>query len=321
MDLEANSIDCTHGPRAQARHWLVRLKSGAATLDDLTAFGAWRGSDAANEAAYRDVLMDWRLLGPVIERSRAAESMSRMPVANSAQQSRRRLLTGAGLAAAAVMLPLAVSVPMTPAGATVIETRKGERRRAKLANGVVVELNTDSRLVSWADEGLRRVRLDRGEALLAVGGGERLRATAGHTDIFADRARFLLSFVDETEPRVLCIAGSIEVRAEGRSFRLGANETIDSGTEAVAHEARTAVADALEWRRGVLVFEGRAAGEVITELNRYRDGRVFLPGSRSDTRISGVIHLDRADAAVDHIARSLGMRVTRLPGGIAILRD
>ncbi|OYW44769.1 MAG: hypothetical protein B7Z33_10180 [Sphingomonadales bacterium 12-68-11] len=325
MTPDAQSMGEMHGPSAQALAWLVRLHSGEATREDLAAFGAWRGSDAANEAAYRETLSTWRLLGPALAPEPVVEFAmppGAAPIA-ATQLSRRRLLTGAGLALAAVVAaPLALGVSSVPAGATVLVTRKGERRREVLPDGVVLELNTNTRLVSWITNGRRELRLERGEALVSVGAerGQPLRAVADETVILADRARFLLSWYGGAEARVLCLWGLIDVRANGLAHRLVAGQAVDAANGAVLREPPAQVASVLEWRRGVLAFEGRPAGDVIAELNRYREGRVFLPAAQSDVAISGVIHLDRADAAVDHIARSLGMDVTRLPGGIAILR-
>lgn len=325
MTLETKSIEDTGSPSAQALAWLVHLKSGAATTADLAAFGAWRGADAANEAAYRDSLSTWRMLGPAFARAAPAAATERSPRLSPGAMafSRRQLLAGAGAAVAAVAVaPLAVNLLTLPAGATVLETRKGERRRDVLPDGVVVELNTDSRLVSWTAEGVREVRLDHGEALLSVDfdGGQRLRAIAGDAEILAGRARFLLSWFGTGEPRILCVGGAVEVRSGGRSFRLAADQAIDPAAGSVSKEAPAQVAGALEWRRGVLAFEARRAADVIAELNRYRDGQVYLAASHAHVKISGVIHLDRADAAVEHIARSLGMKATRLPFGIVILR-
>jgi len=320
MAVDAKSMDDAREPFVQARAWLVRLKSGAATRDDLAAFGAWRRASTVNEQAYRETLQGWQLLGHAL----AAAPAAAMPVPGTAVMAgltRRRMLMGAGLAAgAAIVLPL--SLPLTPAGATVIETRKGERRRTVLPDGVVVELNTNTRVVSWTEGDQRTVRLDRGEALLAVDApqGQRLCALAGETQVVADHARFLLRWTDGEDPRVLCVQGSVMVRADGRVVWLGANEQI-MGAAPTVRTDMDGVADALEWRKGVLVFDGRRADEVVAELNRYRDGKVYLTGPHGATRISGVIHLGRADAAVDHIARSLGLRVLRLPGGIVLLQS
>jgi transmembrane sensor len=318
MHADATLLEDRRPPAEQARAWIVRLKSGEATRGDLDAFAAWRAG-AGNEAAYRDALAMWRMLGTAIAQADPVPPRV-SPQILAAYASRRRVLTGAGmLAIGAIVLPLAIGYPLTPAGATVLETRKGERRAARIGDGLSVDLNTDTRVVSWVEQGVRQLRLDRGEAVVAVRDGP-LRATVGDTEVLANSARFLLRSVDDGMPNVLCLAGSVEVRTDAGSFRLATRESIGPADAEARHEPADEVAGALEWRRGVLVFNARRAGDVVAELNRYRGGRVFLGGVHSDVRISGVIRLDRADAAIDHIARSLGLRVVRMPAGIVLLR-
>lgn len=325
MTVDANAVQHSGDAAEQARAWVVRLRSGVATVADVDAFRRWRAADAANEQAYRDVVLLWERLGPAMRPNAGQAAPARAPLAALAARSalsRRSFFAGAGAAAViAVGLPVGLMLPSVPAGATVLETRKGERRRETLADGVVVELNTDTRVVSWTEAdgpARRRLRLDRGEALLTVAYGARgaLWARADDTEVVAREAQFLLRWT-QPEPQVLCLSGSVEVLRQGNRLRL-------AGAQALEAEGAGPVADpnaALEWRRGVLVFENRRAAEVVSELNRYRPGRVVLPEGHGDVRISGVIHLDRADAAVDHVARSLGLKAYRYPAGYVVLRD
>lgn len=314
--MDAQNHDELLTPDAQARAWLVRLHSGAATSADLDAFGSWRRGSGANEVAYRESLSMWRLLGPAI--ARAGDDLAARPPAP--RLSRRQWLAGAGLAATgAAVLAVGITLPTAPAGATVIETAKGERKRTRFDDGVIVEINTDSRLWSLVQGDRRELQLERGEAIIATGGAaRRLVARAGDTEVTADRARFLLRLVDGAPARVLCLSGSVAVRVPGGSATLDARQAL-AGSNAIARP-EAAVAEAIAWERGVLVFQGRPASEVVGELNRYRPGRIILPASHAAIPISGVIHLDNADASVDHVARSLGLSVVRLPAGIVLLR-
>lgn len=304
------------GSAAIARAWLLRLKSGDATQDDVRELARWRSEDAAHDDAYRDELRLWHALGPAL----AGRSPAARPPATQ-QISRRGLLGGGAALAASVALVAVVGVSPAPAGATVIETGKGERRTIDVAQGVRVELNTDSRIFYWADAD--RLTLDRGEAVVSVrhAGDKRLSATVGGTRVLASRARFQLRDGD-LGARVLCLDGAIAIAAEGRTYALakGASLAVVEGAVRLDTPAAPVAEAETAWRRGLLVFNDRPAGEVVAELNRYRAGRVFLPDDRADIRISGVIHLDRADLAIDHIARSLNMKVIKLPGGVAILR-
>ena len=234
----------------------------------------------------------------------------------------RRLFLGGGAGLAVVAAVVVTGGGATPAGAARFETGKGERRRFRLETQVSVELNSASRLYYWPDAANPRVNLAQGEALIAAacGEGRQLVARADGVEIAARNARFLLK-AENGVVRIACLEGSVEVRSrDGARTLSGDNRieirdgTVQPVTVTPPREAETA------WRRNVLVFRDRPADEVIAELNRHRPGRIILIAGKGDVRISGVIHLERADLAVEHVARSLGVKVTRLPGGVALLR-
>ncbi|MGH6633193.1 MAG: FecR family protein [Sphingopyxis sp.] len=298
-----------------ARSWVVRLKSGEATQSDVDMLLSWRAQNEENEGAFRQAVRLWEQLGPALSGGVA------LPVAGQTLSRRWFLGGGAAMAvvAAVALVPLAAPVP---AGAREYRTGKGERRHVRLEPEVSAELNTDSRLLFWADAASPRVELSQGEALISAtcDPGRQLIATASDVEVRARVARFSMRS-DGRLMRVACLEGQIEVVSpEGRTT-VDAGASLDFRAGAVQQTPRDVAESGAAWQRDLFLFQDRPAGEVIAELNRYRPGRVYLLGSRNDVRISGVIHLERADVAVDHIARSLGMRVTRLPGGVAILRN
>jgi len=304
---------------ALARSWLVRLKSGEATQRDLDALAGWRAQSAANEDSFRQAVRLWDRLGPALG---GGATLASPVTATAPFVSRRWVLGGtAGLASAAIAVIVAGGAA-APAGARVFETRKGERRHFRLDAELSVDLNTDSRLYYWPDAAAPRVDLDRGEALVsaACGNGRRLSASVDRIEMSGQIARFLLR-ADGAEARVSCLDGRMTVKAGGEDYVLVKGRSLDfAGGALRPAEAAVAETDAA-WRRDLLVFEDRPLGEVLEELNRYRNGRVYLLDGDPAIRITGVIHLDRVDLAVDHIARSIGMKVSRLPGGIALLRS
>lgn len=307
-------------PDAQARGWIARLKSGEATQHDLDMLADWRSESEEHEQSFTRAVHLWNELGP------ALAGGGGLPVRGAMQStgpvSRRWVLGGAGGLAATAATVLFVGGTSAPAGAKVFETRKGERQRLQLEKQVSVDLNTDSRLFYWADSLLPRVTLDRGEAIVTAqcDGDRYLQAMIHEKQIVAQNARFLLRRDDDVA-KIACLDGTLTIRSAGKDYPMTSGTEVDFRGD-VVQPAKTAPSTGdLGWQRDLLQFKNRPVVEVIDELNRYRPGRVYLRGDRSNVRISGVIHLKRADLAVDHIARSLGMKVTRLPGGIAILRD
>jgi transmembrane sensor len=298
-----------------ARAWVVRMKSGEATQSDVDMLLSWRAQNDENEGAFRQAVRLWEQLGPALAGAAA------LPATGQGLSRRWFLGGGAAMAtvAAVALVPLAAPVP---AGAREYRTGKGERRNVRLEPEVSAELNTDSRLLFWADAASPRVELSQGEALIsaACDPGRQLIATAKDVEVRARVARFSMRS-EGGLMRVACLDGRIEVVSPAGRKMVDAGTSLDFRAGAVRPTPTDVAESGGAWQRDLFLFKDRPAGEVIAELNRYRPGRVYLVGSRNDVRISGVIHLERADYAVDHIARSLGMKVTRLPGGIAILRN
>ncbi len=317
MKSDEYMVDGRLVPQAQARAWLVRLKSGDATRGDLQALGRWRASSADHEKSYQAELRMWNALGPALAGEGAV-----FPRPAPGRVSRRWVLGGAtGLAASAVVAVALVGGNPAPAGATVFETNKGERRRVRLAAGLDMEINTDSRLYFWP-EATPRLTLDRGEAMISVAyrEGRQFVARANSVEITTRQARFVLRD-DNGVTRIACLDGDLSVQSDGAAYALGKNMSLVLG-EGAPRPVETVASDSqVAWQRGLYLFRDRPAGEVIAEINRYRPGHVYLPEQRSGVHITGVIHLDRVDLAVDHIARSLGMKAVRLPGGVVFLRN
>lgn len=306
-------------PGEQARAWLMRLKSGDATQHDLGALARWRALSETHERAYQTELKLWRAIGTAATMQDDAQ-----PVRPAAPLMTRRwmLRGGAGLAASAVAGVLLVGGEGAPAGATTFETRKGERKRFQLGDGLHLELNTDSRLFFWPGDEAPRLTLDRGEAMVwvAYGKDRQLLARANAVEVIARQARFVLR-EESGMTKIACLDGAVSVRAEGKAYTLDESRSLTIGDDAMQPVEAPAVENEVAWQKGLFTFRNRRASDVVAELNRYRPGHVFLPGDRADVPISGVIRLDRIDLAVDHIARSLNMKVVRLPGGLALLRS
>jgi ferric-dicitrate binding protein FerR (iron transport regulator) len=46
--------------------WVVRLKSGEATLEDAEQLISWRAQSPAHERAFRDAVKCWKAIGPAL---------------------------------------------------------------------------------------------------------------------------------------------------------------------------------------------------------------------------------------------------------------
>jgi len=70
----------------------------------------------------------------------------------------------------------------------------------------------------------------------------------------------------------------------------------------------------MAWQRGKLIFNGKPLGQVLTELERYRHGRIVLSDSKlAAMEVSGVFDLDEPEALLRTLEQRYGLKVTYLP--------
>lgn len=307
---------------AQARAWIVRLRSGAATELDLRRLAAWRAGSPDAEQAFGRARRLWAGLGPVLQ----ADADARITPLRRPALSRRALIgTGGAAIAACAVVGLYLGdgrLGGSGGGGVLFATAKGQRRRVDVAPGAVVELNTATRARVWDDAQGAGLELLGGEVLVTLAGGpsaRRFEARVGKAIAIAQAAQFLLRRQGDVAS-VLCLRGALSVEDRGRTLALGANALLRIDEAGMALAEVQDVAEAAAWRLGQLVYKDRPLSEVVDELNRYRKGRIVLRDTRlASRRVSGVVHLDRIDGALTNFARSLDARIVRLPGDIVVL--
>ena len=204
-------------------------------------------------------------------------------------------------------------------------TAVGQRAPLELKDGSRITLNSDTALAVDLGQTSRHVRLFRGEAWFEVvpqpgrpfvvetpSGSVRVTGTS-----FNVRLDDGLATVSLTEGRVELTsaeAGTAKLSiGPGQQARLAAPGI----SEAVAFDRAAVTA----WLRGQLVFYDAPLDEVVTELNRYRGGRIVVANRDLEgLKISGVFRTDDPDAALSAIADTLPIRVTRITDYLVLLR-
>lgn len=290
----------------EAALWVARLSSADATEADRSAFEAWRAADPAHAEAFAE--MDaWR------------RTMKRAP-------DPRRRGVPKGLAALAAIIGLAglVGDPLGWVDRMRADawTDRGGFESTTLPDGSRVDLNTDTALALRFTDGERGVALLRGEAVFDVvpapqrpfvvrGNGVRAQAVG---------TRFYVR-VDGAAP-VGVAEGRVDVATQGGETRLQAGEIAVRGADDRPVARAGDVARAIAWREGKLAVSGQPLSGVITELERYRRGRILLADSAlGSRRFSGTLDLRDTDAALDVLAAAMGLRLTRLTPLLVVIRS
>ncbi|MBI2262898.1 MAG: FecR family protein [Caulobacterales bacterium] len=304
----------------EAAFWFARLRSDELGEEDRVRFSRWLAADTAHVSAYADYQGLWSDLdevaatGPILAMRREALKATRRP-----SRARPRWVPMGAIAAgvAAVLVggwillqsPALVPQAVSSSAPATYRTEVGERSSITLADGSVVQLNTDSVLeVNYVDE-RRDLRLLRGQALFEVA-HDRNRpfvVEAGGQTITALGTAFDVH-VGAGETRVTLVEGRIEVRRVNgtRLFPVAPEvRKLTAGEQLVAIEERPFVvrrADlekAVSWREGRVVFSDEPLAQVIEEINRYSTRKVVLgDGDLGEMKVSGVFRPGSAERFV-----------------------
>jgi transmembrane sensor len=173
-------------------------------------------------------------------------------------------------------------------------TARGERREIALADGSIVTLNTGSRLSTAFSGNERRVVLDAGEALFDVvrNPARPFVVEAGGHEVRAVGTAFNVYSRPDGRTLVTVVEGLVETRvdrgpASAALLRAGDQVELTPG-EPAPEPSRVDVAAATAWRQGMLIFNDRALGEIVSEFRRYNDIEIaFADPALARLRMSG----------------------------------
>ncbi len=299
-----------------AAMWAVRLDQ--TPRDDATqaALDAWLAEDPRRRGALIRAQAAWAALDVVAVPAVIADDAPASPA-------RRRWLVAAGMAAIATA---GTAWWLDGDRDEAVATAHGEQRRARLADGSTMLLNTDTRSRIAYTPAHRQVMLDRGEAWFDVAHNRRrpfvvvagaIRVEAVGT-AFAVRRRAGLA-------EVLVTAGRVRVWSTADPARF---LFVDAGRRASVPEqagvGRAAVtdggvADALAWRRGEIVLEGMTLGDAAAEFNRYNTRQLAVEAPLAERRIVGWFRTDDVEGFARSAATMTGAQIERDGDAIRIV--
>ncbi|MEG2797694.1 MAG: DUF4880 domain-containing protein [Pseudomonas sp.] len=302
---EPSAADNLH---SEARDWLVLLTSGRATVADARALREWCAQSAEHARAFEDAKALWHLLQPAAQGLQAPRGFG------------RRAFLGGAIAASAAFLLVRGTIPggFEGLGADYI-TEVGQQRRVEPAQGVSLELNTQTRINQRAvSDGVQGFELVSGEVEVQTA-RLTLAMQAGGGWLRASQARFNLRNTDQ-QICVTCLDGAVEVDVEGRSLRLEPGQQVTYDARRVGSVQSVDTAAVMNWRQQVLVFNGATLSEMIDEINRYRPGMLLLLNRElGQRRVQARFSLDQLAGVAMLIRDAYGVKCTELPGGVVVL--
>lgn len=236
-----------------ASAWLVALDAGTA---DQSKFEAWRSADPRHAVAFAEVAARWRTL----DRLRPLRNQS---YSSTPDLSRRQWLQAAGFAGVAVVGGVVGWPFMTTAQA---ETTVGERRRIRLPDGTMAELNTRSQLRWSRFDTQQRLWLDQGEIALDIPKDAQPVALASTVPILLFPGRYNVRS-EEGQLSILTLEGVAQI--DRTRVPALSKVVVRPKSNIVAPAETAAIERARSWRNGEIVFEGETLDFAVREYNRY----------------------------------------------------
>ena len=294
---------------AQAHAWIALLASGAITPAQLQAFEQWLAAPG-HRRAFEYERQLWRSVGP-------------RPTTVAGAARRRRRWPAAALAAAAVVALVAVAPEAT------LRLQADHRSGAGIAalalpDGSRAVLDAHSAIAVHYDHERRRIELLRGQAWFEVSADPQrpFQVTAGDGVVEDISTAFAVAREDgHVEASVEQGRVRVSARDDGRWTYLDAGQRARYGRGTAVERLDDVAADRIaRWREGELLLQDSGVAAAVQQVARYRRGPTLVHGDLSGLpAVSAALRLDRPEQALDTLAGTAGLRVTRLPLGVAIV--
>ncbi len=309
---------------AAAADWAARLDRGVLSPEDEARLDAWLAEDPRRVGAFAKA----RAVALYSDRARALGTQfdpeafhisGRSSVKTKAfSPARRRMLWGTAVAAG--IGGLAVTGYGISAAGEVYATRRGEMRVVPLADGSVVNLNTESRITVRFSRTRRMIHLERGEALFDVAkdAARPFVVQAGDTEVTAVGTSFSVQRLADAPVQVVVREGIVQVDRGTGAVLLKANMRAVAPVAPIFDTpppiravavAPVEVERAVAWREGRIAFEGETLTDAVKDFARYSDTKIVIDDpSIANEEITGLFQANDPVGFAQAVATSFGWR-------------
>lgn len=305
----------------QAAAWFARLRAENVTGEEKAAFARWLAQDFAHRQAFDEISMLWgdaRLKQVLSEAETKSTEFSRL---NKKTRPSPRLLLAV---AASLALLFVFRVELAVLFQADYATKVGEQKTVRLEDGSSVTLNTDSALAVTMQGDQRTIELLKGEAFFDVqpDAGRPFIVHGEHSITRVLGTRFFVHKKGRSD-EVKVLSGRVEV-TDGQRWRqsvvLRDGDAVSVDRDGHGETGRLDTKLATSWLDGYLVFEDMALGDVIEQVQRYRNGLViFKDNSLRELKINGRINLRDSAHILETLEKTLSVKITRLSDWFVII--
>jgi ferric-dicitrate binding protein FerR (iron transport regulator) len=316
----------THESDRQAQAWLVHLTSGTATREDGEAFRRWCLSSEQHAAAFARTRQMWLDLGPAIARRKDSAPRGGRPVPRHAIRMSRRAFLGTAITASVAALVVArygFDLDGQGSAGTTLRTAVGEQKHVDVTQGVALEMNTAT------DIGLRSsgntvtgFRLRSGEAVVRIDPSHAAPFVVELEDarvLSGPGASFAVRCVDGVAT-VTCLEGQAVLARAATKTLVKPSQQLAFDADGLGAAVAVNPDTALAWRHRVLIYDNQPLADVVTDINRYRPGRIVITDrALGERRVHARFTLDQMADVATLIEDAYGAHATHLPGGWVLL--
>lgn len=319
-----------------ALNWFFLLQGEPDNQELKTKFEAWRSANGVHGKAFEEVATAWALPEAdevahklFVQQSAIRDSLPPTNVVPLRRAPKRKRMVLRWVGAVAAALILAIGVQQYPGLRIEWEadytTTAGVQQEVSLPDGSRVILNTDTAIAFDFEGEARSVRLLKGEAYFDVvrDPSRPFQVTAAYSEVVVKGTAFSVRRDDERDS-VALERGRVEVHRlanpDDRAV-LEPGEAIMATATSIssAHPLDGSVAFA--WLKGQIEFHDQSFQSVLQEIGRYYSHSIIRTDRKfDDVRVNGRYRLDDPERAIRSLATTVGASVTRVPGGILILR-
>lgn len=300
--MPADTIRISPEVARQAAHWHMLMLDAQVSAAQREACTRWRAAAAEHERAWQKALRVQAQLG-LLPQQLAMGTLNR---------ERRQVVKQ--------LLVLAIIAPLGYAGyrqlmpVEAYATAVGKHRQVRLADGTLLDLNTDTAVELDFDQAQRLIRLRRGEILVDSGPDTHsthhrpLRVASQQGVMEALGTRFLVR-QREGSTQLSVLQGTVMMTPAH-----GPRQTLEAGQQATFDGSRPGAVSAAreqdsQWTRGQLLVDEMPLGEFLAELGRYRPGWLRCQADAANLQISGAFQLDDTDAILAALPATLPVQV------------
>lgn len=297
---------------------------------DQTALEAWFAESVLHEVAYL------RLEGAVAHTQELAAIRPFEPPRTFGRHAEREnrkhkskwlvlsLLAASFALIAAVTVPILNMLGRSPD--RTYSTEVGGRTLLKFADGTIADLNTNTIVRFHMTSTRRVVWLEKGEVWFHVAHNAKnpFSVVVGK-HVVTDLGTEFLVRRDARDMEVMLFNGRADLNSEGSPAAMlvpGDDAVATPDSMSVTKRNAQELADALAWRRGVLVFRSTKLIDAVREVNRYNQVKIVIADPAiADLKFSGEIKSDNLEDFLALAQTMMQLRVDREGPSILLSRE